>query len=68
MSCGEDKQAVDVALKPFPVLDRLQERLEAGAVIKEKDGLWCLFKEDGDLIAAGPTIRGMLVELIFVDC
>jgi hypothetical protein len=51
----------------IPVLDTLQERLEAGCTMAKQDGFWCLFDKQGELVCHDLTIRGMLVNLIFVD-
>lgn len=52
----------------IPALDRLQERLEAGATITQQEGMYCLFDVRGEGVAAGITLRSMLINLIFVDC
>ena len=61
MLCNAIKQAI-------PSLDRLQERLEAGAKIVFQDGKWWLFDKDSEAICYGNSIREMLINLIFVDC
>lgn len=51
----------------FPVLDRLQERLEAGCSVLFQDGRCHLFAKNGHSIVSGDTLRKMLVELVFVE-
>jgi len=46
----------------IPSLDLLESRLDSGCEIIKQEGRWKLFDKDGD------TIRGMLVNLIFVEC
>ena len=58
----------DAVENAIPVLDRLQERLEAGSRIAFQDGRWCLFDGEGEWVCSGRSIRAMLVNLIFVDC
>ena len=52
----------------YPVLDRLQDRLEAGARIEFQNSKWHLFDSDGEQVCYGDSIREMLVNLIMVDC
>lgn len=58
----------DAVEKVIPSLDRLQDRLEAGAIITFQDGRWRLLDAAKELVCSGKSIREMLVNLIFVDC
>lgn len=61
-------QLCDVIENAIPVLDRLQERLEAGCHIENQENRWILFDDDGESVCWGKNLREMLQELIFVDC
>lgn len=67
---AEYRRAVECARRiqdGLPVIDRLQERLEAGCTIAFQDGLWWLFLPDGNGVVSGITLKKMLFELIFVE-
>ncbi|MFM7012645.1 MAG: hypothetical protein ACKO0Z_25520 [Betaproteobacteria bacterium] len=57
----------DEVRQTLPVIDRLQEHLEAGAYIKRQDGTWWLFDRDGEGVVGADTLRAMLFELVFVE-
>lgn len=63
----EARDALRVVQDGFPVIDRLQERLEAGCVIKWRGHRWCLVNPDDSLIVSGLTVREMLTNLIFAE-
>lgn len=48
-----------------PVLDRLEEWMMKGATIKRQGAAWHLFRDDGEGIVSGDSIREMLTNLIF---
>jgi len=52
----------------IPSLDLLESRLDSGCEIIKQEGRWKLFDKDGEQVCSGDTIRGMLVNLIFVEC
>lgn len=68
---GELLIAAEYALRKLedgiPAIDRLQERLEAGYRIAKQDGMWHLFAPSGDGLVCGPTLRKMMLELVFVE-
>lgn len=51
----------------YPVLDRLEERLNEGYYIVKQHGSWWLCSPEGERHCSGKTIRDMLVNLIFMD-
>lgn len=57
----------DEVRRTLPVVDRLQEKLEAGAKIALQDGKWWLFARDGEGIVGADTLRNMLFELVFAE-
>lgn len=57
----------DEVRRTLPVVDRLQEKLEAGAKIAWQDGRWCLFDRNGEGIVGADTLRNMLFELVFAE-
>ena len=52
----------------IPALDLLQDRLERGEYLAQQDGLWHLFDVNGEGVVSGPTLRDLLINLIFFDC
>lgn len=52
----------------YPVLDRLEERLNEGYYIVKQHDSWWLCRPEGDGHCRGKTIRELLVNLIFTDC
>jgi len=52
--------------KFFPVLDLLEADLKAGCKLayQKKSGLWFLVDKEGNDVAAGTSLKGMLVEYI----
>lgn len=58
----------DIAESAVPAIDRLEDRLRQGATI-QPDGIgWRLVAQGGEVIVAGKTLRGMMINLIFLDC
>lgn len=57
----------DEVRRTLPVVDRLQEKLEAGAKIAFQDGKWWLFDRHGEGIVGADTLRNMLFELVFAE-
>lgn len=57
----------DEVRRTLPVVDRLQEKLEAGAQIAFQDGKWWLFDRNGEGIVGSDTLRNMLFELVFTE-
>lgn len=51
----------------LPSLDLLQTRLERGEYLEHQDGRWHLFDKDGEGVASGASLRGLLIELIWLD-
>ena len=51
-----------------PSLDLLQARLERGEYLAKQDGVWHLFSTEGEGVVSGPTLRDLLISLIFFDC
>ena len=52
----------------IPSLDLLETHLEAEAELVKQDDEWHLFDKGGEGIAKGKSIRGLLVNLIFIEC
>lgn len=50
-----------------PVIDRLQERLEAGFAISRRGGEWHLLMPSGNGFVSGITLKKMLFDLIFME-
>ena len=57
-----------LATKIFPVFDLLEQRLHEGCYISHQEDFWILFRDDGESVCHGKSIREMLVNLIFMDC
>lgn len=52
----------------IPALDLLQTRLERGEYLAKQDGLWYLFDAKGEGVISGKNLRGLLINLIWLDC
>ena len=58
----------DIAESIVPGLDRLQERLQAGAMIRQEEGVWQLRTANGEVIATGNSLRSLIVDLVWTHC
>ncbi len=59
-------QANDIDLPILRIIEN--EHLRNGAIIEIRNGKVCLIRADGQIVGRGDTLRGLLVELIFVLC
>lgn len=65
---GDISMLCDMVEGAVPAIDLLQTRLENGEKLIYQDGAWWLFDTAGNGRATGITIRGLLQNLIWLDC
>ena len=65
---GDISILCDMVEGAVPSIDLLQTRLENGEELRYQDGAWWLFDKAGNGRATGITLRGLLQNLIWLDC